>query len=1500
MIKLARTLLFFVFSIGSFVTKGQDIGLVNPSLGEVPIIVEGSPNRGIVEGTFSMFNLSSKAFDKFAADPVIIEVELKGMQPAGTDPLTSIKGTFASKFNWVYDANTFTYTGSQSDTILGSSIPFFVSEGSIVIEMMTRFESESSDKSNGMVAKIIPPSYGHNDVGNDEFSILAYTKVGESTIVYSKLLDTAEVLDYCFDVSWANSTPLTVEDCNGNQTGKSFLGGDYTLDNDGCLVYNQPEGITESVKDTICVRICNDDNLCDDSKLVITIKPSVDIITPPIKPADSFLICLDTTWVTAGPISATDCDGRKTGVAYPINGTYVIQDDGCVKYTAPTIVNEGGNDTVCVTICDANNVCDSTFVIFPISVNEPEIIVTPLKPTEKKEVCLDTTWVLESPITATDCDDNTNGTAYPLGGTYVINDEGCVVYTAPSNITKGGLDTVCVKICDADNRCDSSIVVFPITPTPEVLVLDTITTRMVADYCLDTNWIVESPITVTDCDGNTTGNSSTGNGTYTISADGCFEYVPLATLDEDITDSFCVVICDALNLCDTTTVVVPVVVTEDAITTKPLERTEQINVCIDISWVPTTQVNVLDCDGNTSGTANPLGGTYIINDDGCVDYTAPSNIEKSGIDSVCVEICDANNVCDTVIITYPIIVTPPIVTPPTPLDVVDSIQICLDTDWVAASPITATDCNDSKVGVAQPLGGSYTINDNGCVDYKTPVGITESGVDTVCVKICDANGFCDSTLVLFPINVSPPVIITEPLKPTEEEKVCLDTNWVIASPITVTDCDSQTSGVAYPLGGTYFVGNDGCIDYTAPENPAKAGNDSVCVVICDAYDVCDTTIVVFPIELPTPVITPPTPIQPGDSIQLCLDTTWVVASPITATDCDDSKTGVAQPLGGSYRINDKGCVDYTAPIGITESGVDSVCVKICDTNGECVTSVILFPVKVSPPVIITEPLKPTEEEKVCLDTNWITGAPITVTDCNSQTSGIAQPLGGAYTIDDKGCVDYTAPSNIKKSGIDSVCVVICDANDICDTTIIKFPVFVDSTIIAPPSTPGDTVKTCVDTSWVLNSPATVTDCSGSTSGTAYPLGGTYLVDDKGCVEYIAPTNVKESGYDTVCVLVCDNLNICDSTIIVFPVIVPQEYVMPTMGQGESTSQCFDDEWTQSMGKISVCASDFNDNDDISYNINDKGCLEYSVSEDFRGNIEDTVCVEICNIDNFCVQHLVIFPIKQDTITVKYAPNEKNTIIMFPSSEGVGEHSNYEYCNGEEYIVIEEDLDPQDKILDVVITENKEDFNACFVRINGNDVDTTIVRFKINPDWADKTPIAENDLYEVTRDKSLQVRIVDNDEIYDAADVEVSLLNEPKGKYLMDGSGLLLYEVINSECAMIDSFEYELTTEYGSDTAWIKVEWVCQDFLVMTGFSPNGDDLNETFKIQGIENYDSNEVEVFNRNGNRVFKIVGYDNDNGWDGTWQNTDLPDGTYFYLIKLVKDGKAERVSGYVNIKR
>lgn len=65
------------------------------------------------------------------------------------------------------------------------------------------------------------------------------------------------------------------------------------------------------------------------------------------------------------------------------------------------------------------------------------------------------------------------------------------------------------------------------------------------------------------------------------------------------------------------------------------------------------------------------------------------------------------------------------------------------------------------------------------------------------------------------------------------------------------------------------------------------------------------------------------------------------------------------------------------------------------------------------------------------------------------------------------------------------------------------------------------------------------------------------------------------------------------------------------------------------------------------------------------------------------------------------------------------------------------------------------------------------------------------------------------------------------------------------------------------------------------FTPNGDNINDYWVINSIENYPAALVQVFNRYGQKVFESKGYPKP--FDGNYNGQKLPSGVYYYIINL-----------------
>jgi gliding motility-associated-like protein len=85
--------------------------------------------------------------------------------------------------------------------------------------------------------------------------------------------------------------------------------------------------------------------------------------------------------------------------------------------------------------------------------------------------------------------------------------------------------------------------------------------------------------------------------------------------------------------------------------------------------------------------------------------------------------------------------------------------------------------------------------------------------------------------------------------------------------------------------------------------------------------------------------------------------------------------------------------------------------------------------------------------------------------------------------------------------------------------------------------------------------------------------------------------------------------------------------------------------------------------------------------------------------------------------------------------------------------------------------------------------------------------------------------------------------------------------------------------------------------VPTGFTPNGDGINDVVYVRGWGIKELMEFSVFNRWGELLFKSENLED--GWDGTYKSEIQNDETYVYTAKaLMWSGEVETKTGYITL--
>ena len=88
--------------------------------------------------------------------------------------------------------------------------------------------------------------------------------------------------------------------------------------------------------------------------------------------------------------------------------------------------------------------------------------------------------------------------------------------------------------------------------------------------------------------------------------------------------------------------------------------------------------------------------------------------------------------------------------------------------------------------------------------------------------------------------------------------------------------------------------------------------------------------------------------------------------------------------------------------------------------------------------------------------------------------------------------------------------------------------------------------------------------------------------------------------------------------------------------------------------------------------------------------------------------------------------------------------------------------------------------------------------------------------------------------------------------------------------------------------------VTDQFTFYNGISPNSDGLNDKWIVDGLDLFNDNELTIYNRWGDEVFKAKNYSSATAWDGG----NLNQGTYFYVLKVNIDGASKVYKGYITM--
>ena len=1248
--------------------------------------------------------------------------------------------------------------------------------------------------------------------------------------------------------------------------------------------------------DTMEYRICNTLFICDTATIFITV--TCDTSTNNLKPiaVDDFITTQKNTTITVNVMANDQPNGSLSRplrvITFPTHGSTITQNNQVVYTPDPDycgsdffdyeICNAFGCDTARVSVTVTCTTTGGTrLVAIDDRISTPKNTDFGFKPTRNDTIV----------GTLTELSLITN----PKHGGLTFVGLDSLIYKPASNFC--GNDTFDYRICNNLGACDTGRVFITVTCGN-----DTITTARpiaVDDFAqLKKGQMITVNVMGNDIlNGALTRIALVQNPRNGISEliFNRIKYTPNPNFCGS-NDTLSYEICNSLGCdtalvvyevsCDTTTALKPDAI-DDVATTKK-------NQSVTISVLNNDILNGL-LTGPVRIVGTPRRGSATVTNNQ-INYTPQLNF-CGGNDTLSYEICNITG-CDTaqVVVT----ITCDTVTPTRLVAVDDRIATRKNTT-IRFRPIN----NDTLIGtllavgvVTAPRHGSIGFSGVDSLIYTPNAGYC--GLDTMEYRICNTDFICDTATIFITITCDTiptvkPDAIDDVASTKKNQSVTIGVlnNDVLNGPLT-----GAVRIIGTPKRGSATVVNNQIV--YKPNLNVCGVNDTLSYEICNAIG-CDTAKVVVTITCDS--LPDLRPIVAVDDRLTMVNNTSLTFRP-TINDTIRTKlmalSIVAMPRHGTISFTGLDTLVYKP--NQDYCGNDTLEYRICDTAFNCANAFVYINITCDN-LPMLKPVAVNDLDSVLVNRLIILNV-LRNDTLNGNLVGplsiITQPTFGTVTVNGDGTITYKPFAGFCGAN-DVFSYRICNAIG-CDTATVTMKVICDATVLnKPPVAVPDVVTTTknkpiriiilandtlngrLDSIKIISSPLLGTAILGSDNVI------TYTPDSCGFTDQLIYRICNQNGCDTALVTITVT---CDTTALRKPVAVNDSIIT-----GKNISAL-----------INVVANDslFGAPLDTVYIFRDpirgfaliEGTqIRYLPQTDscaYRDTFSYIICTRagcdtaevvvniVCNVDSFLKpvatfdtartktnQPITINVTRNDTLrgadTFRITRIPQNGISVFDSLRRIIYTPSRSFCGNDTLI-----------------------YEIC----NRIGCDTAIVTIKIDC----LPPVAIDDSARTLYNQNVTIPIVLNDTLNGADSITV-ITSATKGLVTILIDKTATYTPDINFCGK-DSFQYVLCNRFGCDSAWVRIDVSCGDtLLIFNAISPNQDGKNDGFYLRGIENYPDNEVVVFNRWGNEVYRKKGYRNDEAWQGTWNDKTLPDGTYYYQIML-NDSTGKKYTGYLQI--
>lgn len=183
----------------AFIVKASLAQNYNPAVNS-GVITPAPLVTGIGSCQFNVGNTGNDALNNLA-QPMVLIVTLSYGVPNNPDPIAAITGTYANRFNWLYDVATKTYQGTQNQVIPSFGL------GTIQIAYRAILPSISLNPQNGFNVNVIPPAYTNASNASGDDNVSSYTYGTAATTLPVKLAYFNAAITNCISsINWKSET----------------------------------------------------------------------------------------------------------------------------------------------------------------------------------------------------------------------------------------------------------------------------------------------------------------------------------------------------------------------------------------------------------------------------------------------------------------------------------------------------------------------------------------------------------------------------------------------------------------------------------------------------------------------------------------------------------------------------------------------------------------------------------------------------------------------------------------------------------------------------------------------------------------------------------------------------------------------------------------------------------------------------------------------------------------------------------------------------------------------------------------------------------------------------------------------------------------------------------------------------------------------------------------------------------------------------------------------